>query len=216
MLARSILKAWFVPLRRSPVRCRVVRPAVVVPLLLCGLISGCTSLTPADVGSGDAPPAAIAQPTGELVAAPAASLPDTQAGQPEELSFQDVRTYADGMRVAVTEVRHSRLPAVSMADRSEPGSPMLVLSVLVQNAGEKPLRLDEAAALLAYGPDGESGDTPFGNGVVGLSGELAPGESQTGSVAFVVPEKYWDRVTLEVYLDRDHESAVFTGPVAPR
>src|SRR4051794_28254205 len=115
MLARSILKAWFVPLRRSPVRCRVVRPAVVVPLLLCGLISGCTSLTPADVGSGDAPPAAIAQPTGGLVAAPAASLPDTQAGQPEELSFQEVRTYPAGGRVAVAEGRDRRLPAPTRA-----------------------------------------------------------------------------------------------------
>src|SRR3954451_7924855 len=216
MLARSILKAWFVPLRRSPVRRRVARPAMLVPFLLCGLISGCTSWAPADVGAGDGPPAAIAQPAGDLVGAPAATLPNSQAAQPEELSFQDTRTYADGIRVAVQGIRHTRLPVVTMADRSEPGSPMLVLLLLVENGSEQPLGLDEVAALLTYGPDGESSDTPFGNGVVGMSGELAPGKSQTGSVAFIVPEEYWDRVTLEVYLDRDHESAIFTGPVAPR
>jgi hypothetical protein len=34
VLARSILKAWFVPLRRFPVRRRVARPAVLIPFLL--------------------------------------------------------------------------------------------------------------------------------------------------------------------------------------
>ena len=68
-------------------------------------------------------------------------------------------------------------------------------------------------ATVTYGPDGEKAEPSYMEKTDIMDGKLIPGKSRSTSLAFLIPPKYYGDVVMEVSVDREHESAVFSGSI---
>lgn len=192
--------------------------------LLAGL-GACATTPSSGVEAGDGPNPSQAVEGGGAGEDQEAPMDDVNEVEPSEgaseeapvANFEQKYTYPDGVEVEVIKIERGKISkaAAELAEPSVAGDPWIRLTVRVKNGTKKTIDA-YSSAVMSYGPDGESAESPYLSDRPDdedISGKILPGRSKTGSDTFVIPIKHQNDPVLEFSFDGDHEAAIFTGPV---
>lgn len=185
---------------RTDRRWRVVAVAAVLALAACS--------------DDDADPAGGAEPTTTITTVPAAdggtvdeTVPSVPVVALDPVALDAVGDFGDGVTARITSIEPVELEATLPGEISGPG---VALTVELTNGTDAPLDLTTVAVeLVATGdryqtlittPDDEP-----------LAGELAPGESGTGTYRFTIAEADRAEVMVRVNYLAPKPTVVFTG-----
>jgi hypothetical protein len=141
-------------------------------------------------------------------------------------NFKEKYTYDDGVAIEITKIKTGHLTRAQAADEYDPkkikaGMAYATFMIRVKNGSPEKLTLGgegiTAFAEVTYGPDGERATDLYSTGNESLSGSILPGRARTGRATYLIPERYWNDVVMEINIgdaDKyDRDSVIFAGPI---
>ena len=123
----------------------------------------------------------------------------------------------------MTQIQKGKLTKAQIADSystEKPGTAYARFTVRIKNSTDSsvsnPFGVDVQAS---YSPDGRTADTSLAAGVDDkqITGKIVKGRAKTGDYTFLIPEKWWGDVAVEVQpienSETVRESVVFAGAI---
>ena len=128
----------------------------------------------------------------------------------------DRTVYGDGVRVAVTKIRHGKLTQLDTEifdSEAEAGAPYVDFTVRIVNKSKQRLALS-TSELVTYGPDeDEAEEVLFAEADGDISATLKPRGSKSLRLQYVIPKQHQRNVRMEFHLEDGRDPAIFEGSV---
>jgi hypothetical protein len=199
----------------NPIRALFISLATIAVLAL----GGCGGTGTEGVSPGDGPAASEPETTTPVEGGGGPTDEPTEEPTEEQApaNFHEKYTYRDGLQVEVIRIKLGHYTRAEIengyADKKEkPGDPYAQFTVRIRNGSKKTVQLIQSATV-TYGPDGVEAKSSHVLDDADLGGKLIPGKSRSATAAWLIPEKWYGDVVMEISPDIDHSSAVFSGSI---
>lgn len=121
------------------------------------------------------------------------------------LKFGETYKWPDGLKVTVVDAKVFTDYDKDLLESPEPGNTDFRVTIKLENAGKKPVALDDLSLIVEGATNGgEASFTSFENGSQPLEGRLAPGVSATKNADHVLETKYGKKVVVTVQRSSDN------------
>lgn len=137
------------------------------------------------------------------------TVPVTPVETKEPVPLDSVGDFETGLTVQLASIDSVQADAKAPGEISGPG---LRVTVAASNEKGSPVSLDGVVVFLSYGDD-QAPASLFGTSSEPLRGELAGGESRTGTYVFAVPPDQRGDVRVEISYTGSAPTVAFTGSV---
>lgn len=188
-------------MRMTPRRWWIVAAIIVAATIVAGVIAFAIAQGPPDAlePNGSAPTSASASPSPEGEATAPAPSPGDDGEPPvtgAPVPIGDEATADDGVVAVITGVTSFTAEAGGVG---EVGGDALRVTITLTNTADAARSLGAVTVNLEYGANATPGSPIFSDpSVVEFGGELAPGESRSGTYVFAVPSGEQGSVTVTV------------------
>lgn len=137
------------------------------------------------------------------------TVPVTPVETKEPVPLDSVGDFETGLTVQLASIDSVQAEAQAPGEISGPG---LRVTVAASNEKGSPVSLDGVVVFLSYGAE-QAPASLFGTSSEPLRGELAGGESRTGTYVFAVPPDQRGDVRVEISYTGSAPTVAFTGSV---
>jgi hypothetical protein len=196
---------------------------LVVALLAAFALTGCTSSDDPHIQPGEGPAETVAPSDAPTEGEPTTFEGEGEPGDPPSPvtvpSFHEKYVFDDGVEVEVTEIAKGHLTrkqaAHEYSDVVKSGMGWVRFTSRIKNGSKEILDTESVSAEVTYGPDGREAEQLTFNDHSDFAGKVLPGRAKTAEATFLIPERHWGDVVLEVSIGDEFErqSVIFVGSV---